>query len=130
MAKKDPEHYAIPKLYSKNSLTEEVTGLPTVVASALMTGRSEMLKLHKPWLEPDEGRLRAEYQACVNLIRVLLDTNDALQKHCQYLADQTQKVHGLVTGTVRALHRLENYANFIDPEAVLYEDEKEIEGDV
>lgn len=87
-----------------NELTEEVTA-PFDVMVALSSGRSEMLKLRSG------GAANAEETAQLyNVIRVLMDTNRALQDHAQSMATETENLRLCLRGINRKLDDLHTLA--------------------
>jgi hypothetical protein len=84
----------------------ETIDLPLDLGVALMTGRSELLKLAVPRDMTDEvARL-------YNVIAVLIDTNIALRAHAQETAQCAQTVAQQIKGVQRYALRLEQFANF------------------
>jgi hypothetical protein len=100
------------KMNSWNSLVENVN-VPLDFYAALMTGRPELLKVVKP-RELTEDECRNVY----NLIAVLIETNQELQKH----ANELSRMVNNWSGAFKQLHsvgqRIERFAKFqeLNPE--------------
>lgn len=91
-----------------NELTEEIVA-PAKVIAALMTGRTELLKLAA------KGPVSAEEAAALyNAIRILMDTNKELQDHSQRLATEMQQLRGALRGMARKFDNLYMIANFTE----------------
>ena len=105
------------KLRNWNDLTEEVKA-PMAVLAAMASGRPEMLKL-----APKGPATAEEAAALYNTIRVLLETNRALQEHAQQLASQMKQVRLSLRGLSGQFDRLYEAANFTDADDSEEEDD-------
>jgi predicted RNase H-like nuclease (RuvC/YqgF family) len=101
------------KLRKWNELTEEVIAPPPVMF-ALMAGRTELLIPHEG--APEETK------QLYNVIRVLMETNQQLQEHCQSLAREATELRSTFKGVWTKLEKLKAAADFTtadDEEAAL-----------
>jgi ABC-type siderophore export system fused ATPase/permease subunit len=96
------------KLQRWNDLTEEVKA-PQTVMLAMMTGRSELLKL-----APKAAATEEETAALYNTIRVLMDTNLELQNHSQKVADEMKNLKLTLQGMKRKFDELFALASFAE----------------
>jgi hypothetical protein len=94
-----------------NLLTEDVSA-PPEIAIAISTGRPELCR---PTLGKDRGFNPEETRMAVNVIRVLLETNQALQRHAQLLSQMTENAAGHLKGLCGAMRALEDFADFREP---------------
>jgi len=101
------------KLRSWNDLAEEVRGLPMAVGAALATGRPELLANSQA-----DNWTAEESVAVLCLVRVLIETNQALQDHSVRLARRSNELHLTVKGLVRSVDGLRDLANFRDPDGI------------
>lgn len=87
-------------------LTEEVS-IPTEFAAALATGRTELLNIAQPReLSKDEcARL-------YNLIRVLIETNMALQEHASDTAKLATNFLSTIGGVLSTANQIVKFAQF------------------
>lgn len=97
-----------PVLKSWNELIEDVS-LPNDFALALMSGRPELLRIVNRPLSVEEARQVA------HAMQVVMETNVALQRHCQEMADMVRDAYGNLKGLTTKLGQLEDHANFRQP---------------
>lgn len=103
------ERYQPPKLRAWNEFTEEVV-LPAELTPAISSGRPELLNLARRDMTAEEvGQV-------LNLVRVLIDTNQALQMHSQHLAIRLEDLSCNLGGVTASLSRLSEEAEFRRPE--------------
>jgi hypothetical protein len=98
------------KLDNRNSFTEEVEA-PGAVGVALSTGRIELLKMYNP----KESVPAEEAKKLVNIIRVLIETNYALQEHAQLMVELVDNIRQSVSGLGNHTQFLRHFANFETP---------------
>lgn len=80
---------------------------PAQVIAALTTGRAELLRLGTPRaLSIDETR------DIYDLITTLVETNMALQKHAQSLAQLAQSMRQSIRGIANQIDQMDDFANF------------------
>jgi hypothetical protein len=98
------------KLDNRNSFTEEVQA-PGAVGVALSTGRIELLKLYNPTapISADEAK------KLVNIIRVLIETNQALQEHAKLMVELVDNIRQSISGLGNHTQFLRHFANFQTP---------------
>jgi len=95
----------IAQMRSWSELTETVDGaLPSEIVAALQTGRPELISAFTP--------KRPLIAGLVNLVRVLLQTNIALQDHAQELAKRTRMLDEHLKGLITTCRRIDDFANF------------------
>jgi hypothetical protein len=96
------------KLRNWNDLTEEVKA-PQTVMLAMMTARPELLKL-----APKQAATEEETAALYNVIRVLMETNQELQRHSQKVADEMKNLRLTLQGMKRKFDELFALASFTE----------------
>lgn len=101
--------YEPPKLRSWAELTEECP-VPPDIAAAIGTGRPGLIQDIRRPLTTEEG------QQLINLIRVLLDTNNELQQHCVRVAQRAEQLQDNLKGVVTSVNKLQALAEFRNPE--------------
>lgn len=101
--------YEPPKLRSWAELTEECPAPPDIVA-AIGTGRPGLIQNIRRPPTAKEG------QQLINLIRVLLDTNNELQQHCVRVAQRAEQLQDNLKGVVTSVNKLQALAEFRNPE--------------
>ena len=94
------------RLTDWKSFTETVS-VPTDIAVALITGRTEMLKLVRTG-----DMTAAEVAPLYDLIRVLLETNQALRDHAESTAKLTCSMMAQFKGVVGVAEQIDSFANF------------------
>ena len=102
-----PEELSLQQLESWNSLVEDVKGLPADIGLSVSTSRWELLKACK-YRQFSES----EFKAILDLIRVLLLTNQALQKHSSQLAMKLDNICGTFSGLDRLINKARDFAEF------------------
>jgi hypothetical protein len=105
----------VPKLDSWNALTEEVTNLPPEVGLALMSNRPELILGMDEKRCLEVGKSPEAIQGMLNLIRVLLETNRALQEHCETIAERSKHALSGLQSSINVLKNVEDLANFKEP---------------
>jgi hypothetical protein len=107
------------RMKSWSDLSEPVKGhLPAGVVAAVMSGRAELLDLAVAAAEaspPEEAVQKEQYLTMLQLVKVLMETNFALQEHAQELAKRTVILSDSVKGLLGAARRIDDFANFRDP---------------
>jgi|SRR5688572_30183828 len=95
------------KFIKPTDLSEELKGVPTQIAAAIMAGRGNMV-----FLGPIEACSKVEVRKLYEVIKVLIDTNQVLRNH----ADKTAHLVKLWGDCIKGIHRqaqtIEHYANF------------------
>lgn len=95
------------------ALAEEID-LPNDIALAVATNRPELLKLAiRPMNKAEVGLL-------LNAMRVIMLTNQNLQKHCLELSQMTEQLTGHFKGALSQARRLQHKAAFQE-----YEEEED-----
>jgi hypothetical protein len=100
-----------------NSLVSEVD-VPPEIAVAFMTMRPELINLAKP-----RDLTAKEAADLYRIIKVLMETNYALQQHAKATAKMVQHWAGTFKGMQSTVERIENFANFRTSDQ--YEDDSE-----
>ncbi len=94
------------KVRNWSELPEDVS-LPADFAAALVTGRSELLKIVTPrTLSVDE--CRALYHA----FGVMIEHNMLLRRHCEEVAKITDNMAGTIAGVQSVIRQIQQFANF------------------
>ena len=97
-------------------LTEEVS-LPQDIATAISTGRVEFLKLaERPMNAEEVGRV-------LNLVRVLMETNQALKEHSMELAQKLDSIYGNFRGLQNSIIGAKDFALFREEPVEIDEDQ-------
>ena len=91
---------------SPNELTEEVN-VPSHIAAALATGRSELVGLVKEYTPEQVTSL-------VNLVRVLIDTNRELRNHAAVVSLKIEHARGCIKGALSGIEAAKAFAEFIE----------------
>lgn len=90
-----------------NDLAEELQ-IPSDFVPAMAASRPELLMLI------DRALSREETQSVLNLIRVLMITNENLRQHSYKVAERAGQVLGNFTGMRRSLETIKSFAEFRD----------------
>jgi GTPase Era involved in 16S rRNA processing len=93
------------KLTASNGLTESIH-LPTDFAIAVMSGRSELLKLINRPLSA------AETVQVAHAMMVLMDTHRVLQVHAEQVAEQVEHLRGHAKGLLNKIDQIHDQACF------------------
>ena len=95
----------IGQMRSWNDLADTVTGaLPGEIVAALTTGRPELISAFTP--------KRPLIKGLVELVRVLMQTNIALQDHAAELAKRSRMLDDHLKGLITTCRRIDDFANF------------------
>lgn len=101
----DNGHVHIKTLKCWSSLLEEVQ-VPGDIALAIQTNRPQLLALAKRPMDAEEvGML-------LNLMRVLMNTNQALREHSVLVSQRAEQVKGSLIGLNATLRKLDDFAAF------------------
>lgn len=97
--------------WKPNQLVEAVQGqIPPAILVALSANRAELIPtVDVPALSAPEA------QAVFRVVRALLETNQALQRHAHEVARLVAHWQDLMLGMERTARRIEHFANFRQP---------------
>ena len=102
-----------PNLDAWNALAEEVDNLPPEVGVALMTSRPQLILS----ITPERAAAMAPEQVIglINLVRVLILTNQVLQQHSMRVAKMIDQMDDNMKGVWRKMTAVRHVANFQEP---------------
>lgn len=95
--------------------------LPLELAAAVQTGRTQLLEPTRQRIigTTANGNLSALSQTAehlLNLVAVLMETNQALREHAAFVEHRLDDLCGNLGGVHRMAERLKDIANFRDPD--------------